>query len=214
MLFVDVDAMAKLAHWNLLEHLPTLLTLDWQQVVTVESLAPRARKAAKGNPDRLFSEVFAAANIVEVLPHVGRFDQSCDREILKILTNLTAMDVGEALLLAMTVAHPQGVFLTGDKRAIQALAQSPVANLFAGRVVIMEQVILHALSVLGRDKLLQHICPFLQCDRTISICLGSNCDNQAVEIRMALMSYISEIDRLVIPTLLCEKMPWLDPQIA
>lgn len=61
MLFIDADALAKLAHWQILPILPTITGMTWNRMATISSLKHRAHRASTKPDGRLFHCPHAAA---------------------------------------------------------------------------------------------------------------------------------------------------------
>uniref|UniRef100_E6QVN0 Uncharacterized protein n=1 Tax=mine drainage metagenome TaxID=410659 RepID=E6QVN0_9ZZZZ len=112
------------------------------------------------------------------------------------------IDSGEALLLAVASTDAKGCILTGDKRALRALALHGCASIFVGTILVIEQIIFECLQVKGREWILENICPYKNVDKAISNILGSQCDGSMESIVEGINSYITELVRLHDPRLL------------
>lgn len=201
MLYVDVDAVSKLAHWNILPLLPHITGLPWHGMASVSSLKHRAHRAIEKLDGKVFHTVKAATIAKEALIQMQEAGEP-DVDLLTALGSYKDIDPGEAVLLSLATGDDSSFLLTGDKRALRRLAKTEFAGRFSGRIVVVEQVLLHCLQYQGRDWVLQHVCPHRQIDKAISICLGSTCEASATDIEQGLTSYIGEIDRLFTPTFL------------
>lgn len=202
MLYVDVDAISKLAHWEILPALPELTGHAWSQMATVSSLKYRAQRAMTAPDGKLFLTTNAAEIAVRALEQMAVLDEP-DPDLLAEFAGSTTIDQGEAVLMAVTLQHGGSVLTTGDKRAVRGLAAMPISTRFSGRVRILEQVVAMCLHAKGRAWLLQHACPHRSIDKAVAACLGSTCTASEADIVAGLSSYIGEIDRLCVPTLLC-----------
>lgn len=201
MVYLDVDAVCKLAHWNVLPLLPELLQKPWEDMATISSLRFRVERAKLQPDGKLFHSTDAAeiaSTCIEKLTATG----TPPSEILAQLVDIPQVDPGEAVLLALVAADPEGIFLTGDKRALRALAKYPIAALFAGRIVCIEQILNSTLRLKGRDWFLLNVCPQRQIDRAISMILGSQCDASIDNLNLGIESYIGELNVLSDPSLL------------
>ena len=201
MLFIDVDAVSKLAHWNILPLLTQFTDLPWSSMSSIPSLLHRARRAVKTPDGKLFRCSEAAVLAQETLI---RMTEAPEPNV-DLVANLGAypdIDPGEAILLALATTKDDSFLLTGDKRALRRLAATDLAGQFVGRIVVIEQVLMRCLNDLGRDRLLKHVCPYRDIDKAVSICLGSTCDAKTHDIEAGLASYVAEIDGLASPTFL------------
>ena len=202
MLLVDVDAISKLAHWNILPLIPELTGRSWDEIGTVSSLIHRA-KCAVTKPDRKIFHTPAAAEIaVEVISQMRADLGEPSSQILDALSTSSQIDAGEAVLLATTADKPNGVFLTGDKRALRALATHELAPIFAGKIMLIEQVICLCLGSKGIDWVRENVCPYRNIDTAISVMLGSRCDASIASVQDGVESYLREIEGLHDPSLL------------
>jgi len=201
MLFIDADALSKLAHWNILAVLPELASTPWSGMATVSSIRFRALKATTVPDGKLFRCPKAAARSVEAIQKMSPL-AAPDATLLATFAAVPDIDPGEATLLALVASGPEDRLLTGDKRALRSLARLPEASRWCGRIFTVEQVIACGLKSKGRDWLLQGACPFRDMDKAVANCLGSSCDASETSIREGLASYIREMDRLHDPSLL------------
>lgn len=201
MLYVDADALSKLAHWNMLPLLPELTGYSWSEIATISSLKHRAARAQEKPDGKLFHSTDAAQAACSCISLMGQLPNH-DVTIMAKLSELQQIDSGEALLLATVVGDTNGCFLTGDKRALRELSRQYVAPLFAHKILIIEQLVLRCLEFKGRDWVLLNICPYKQTDKAISMILGSGCDGSMESITEGVFSYINEIEGLCYPSLL------------
>lgn len=205
MLYVDADALSKLAHWNILPMLPALTGYSWQDIATISSLKHRAGRSQE-SPDRKLFHTVEAAKLAFICISKMRPLTDPNTEIMALFSESQQIDPGEALLLATTINDPLGTFLTGDKRALRALSQHDCAPKFTGRILIVEQIVMKCLQNKGREWLLENICPYVQIDKAISCILGNGCDGSIESIEEGINSYINEIDRLLAPSLLSSNL--------
>ncbi len=203
MLFIDADALSKLAHWSILPLLPELAAIPWSDMATVSSIKFRAQKAATAPDGKLFRCAKAAARSVDAIRQMAVLGAP-DASLLATFADMPEIDPGEATLLALVTSSPEHRLLTGDKRALRRLAQLSDRTRWSGRIFTVEQVLAYCLHLKGREWLLQVACPFRELDKAVANCLGSRCDASASAIREGLTSYIGEINGLCSPSLLGE----------
>lgn len=207
MLYLDVDALCKLAHWNILPVLPELTNCSWVDLATVSSLKYRAIRSL-GTPDnKLFHSVAAVQCALGCIERMSPISEP-NVDLLEALSASSQIDAGEALLLALTADDPNAYFLTGDKRALKAVSQLDIASSFAGRVIIVEQILWRCLQTKGHEWLLENVCPYKSIDKAISIILGSRCDADALQVCEGLSSYVSQVVDMHNPSLLAEYGPY------
>lgn len=204
MLVVDVDALSKLAHWNILPLLPNLTGYVWGDIGTVSSLIHRANRATSTPDGKLFHSSDAARVAVDAMSRMGNL-AATSPEILDALSRSNQIDAGEAVLLASIADDPNGRFLTGDKRALRALSDLDCASRFAGKILLVEHILWDCLESKGRDWVLQNVCPFRDIDKAIAMILGSRCDANVENVTDGIRSYINEIAALHNPSLLVNR---------
>jgi hypothetical protein len=203
MFYADVDAVCKLANWNILQFLPELITAEWADIATISSLRHRIDQGIKKPDGKLFRSIQAAEVAKSCVALMSPLEAP-DSLLLEHLVSVPQIDPGEAILLALAADDPRGVFITGDKRALRALASHPIAPKFAGKVLCLEQLVEACLKLKGRDWFLSHVCPFREIDKAVSIILGSQCDAALEHLHEGFQSYIAELRVLHAPPLLIE----------
>lgn len=202
MLFIDVDAISKLAHWRILPMLPDLTGYSWKDMGTVTSLRFRAARSLKQPDRRLFHNAEAAQVALDCILKMCPLSEPRS-ERLAIFENSFQIDPGEAILIALTLDDSQGCLLTGDKRALKAVSEIvSVGELLVGRVLVLEQIFIMALKKMGRSWILENVCPSSDIDKAINIVLGSRCDAEEKMIELGIASYLQEIEQYQNPSLL------------
>ena len=175
MLVVHVDALCKLAHWNVLPLLPELTGYSWKEMGTVSSLTYRAKKAMATPDGKLFRSTDAAKAALDAIVKMGEPSEASP-SILAGLSDARQIDAGEAVLLATIADDPTGRFLTGDKRALRALSNLSCASHFSGKILLLEHILMGCLELKGCNWVLENLCPFREVDKAIAMILGSRCD--------------------------------------
>ncbi len=202
-LLVDVDVLAKLAHWGMLPDLPAFVGVDWDRMSTVASLRFRAQRAATKPDGKLFHTTDAAHAVMHALAQMAPLP-TVDPARLAAFQDATDIDAGEAVLFALLDGVADRCVLTGDKRAVRALSQLPAARraLLEGRLLVLEAVFLQALDLRGIEWLRERVCPSRALDKAIAIAMGSRCDAPPAAVIEALRSYHGELAVLCTPCLL------------
>lgn len=105
------------------------------------------------------------------------------------------LDGGESQLLAIVARRNFHCLLTGDKRAISAMAAVAI-ELAAGRILCFEQLMARIVFVVGADAVRPRICAEPQVDRALTACFG--CARDAVpqaDVVDGLASYVGYLKR-------------------
>lgn len=201
--FVDVDAMCKLAHWQILGLLPQLLNVQWRQCSTLSSTKFRAIKAQTKLDGRVFHSPQAPIAVLEAMREMAPVI-AIPPEGVTGFQDIVGIDPGEAILLAALQMHNASILLTGDKRALRTLSSLPGTERqpYAGRIMLIEQIVLMVLDTLGLSWLQASLCPWRQVDKAIAMAMGSRCDLAEVAVREGLHSCIHEIAHSCDPTLI------------
>jgi hypothetical protein len=200
-LIVDVDALVKLAHWGLLGELEGATGIPPERQATVESIQFRA---ARRDP-KLFRDATVADYLAVALSRFGAAWRP-DAEVVARLQGIAGLDAGEITLIAMLCSDPGAVLVTGDKRALRALAAPGLEDIVervVGRIACLEQVVLSALDRLGVGTLATSIEPHRDLDIAIRCAVPLPPYAVELEVRKGLLSYIEDL-RKDAPSLLYE----------
>lgn len=202
-LLVDVDAMCKLAHWRLLELLPAITGVAPASCSTLVSTKFRALRALDKPDGKVFRCVDAAKTVVSAVEAFGELPQP-DPALLTQFQDIAGIDAGEAVMLARLIEDPNALFLTGDKRALRAVAamNEEVRASIAERVVPVECVIKCVLDAFGIDELRARVCTWKDIDKAVAVVMGSRCDQAEASVRDGLATYLGELHALCQPTLI------------
>jgi hypothetical protein len=98
----------------------------------------------------------------------------------------------------MLCSDPSALLITGDKRALKALAAPALADIaqrIAGRVLCLEQVLLSELDARGASALAAAIEPYRELDTAVRCAVPLPAYATDTVIREGLGSYIGELNR-------------------
>ena len=190
-LVVDVDALVKLAHWSLLGELEGATGIPPERQATLESIRFRAARRDR----KLFRDAAVADYLAVALSQFGAA-WGPDAEVVTRLQGIAGLDAGETTLIAMLCSNPKAVLVTGDKRAIRALAAPGLEDIVervAGRIACLEQVVLSALDRLGAGTLATSIEPHRDLDVAVRCAVPLPPYAVELEVRKGLLSYIEDL---------------------
>lgn len=158
----DNDVILKLAQSDLLQYLPEILQENHNDIYVSPTaryqLLPRnTEKAIKKCGNQGIYE-----NIGRFLDTVREIEAIKDEGLFSLLGEIPYIDVGEQQLLAACVENPGALFMTGDKRCLQAVMdnQTIIATVHArliNSVVTYESALLLSVSLLGFDTVYQRL---------------------------------------------------------
>lgn len=178
---LDNDIILKLATCNLFDKTLTSLDVDWSQIKILTTAQYKFRKLNQQNRRRINFNY----NIEEALKVINNcskiLENNLNQDILIKLQDVEGIDVGEAILISyVSYQNQQGnpsYLLTGDKRCLQALANSGITEIIQHlnhRVWCLEQLILKNIQKHGFDFVKQNIVPVKDCDTALKAVFGSS----------------------------------------
>lgn len=162
LLLTDNDVLLKLAACDLFNEAFGALGGTYQDVRTLPTAryvfhaGKPAKSLKRWGPDitRRFGQFFRTAQAIDWVDET--------HPAAAELGAIDAIDAGEALLFAAAIERDDSLVLTGDKRCLKAMMQSPSCSAtrdsLAGRVVCFEQIIRKSVDARG----------FAQCCRRLS----------------------------------------------
>ena len=194
-LYLDVDALCKCAHWQLLDDLPVALDFAWIESATLTSVKYRAQQCCSVPDGKLFKTTTAALNVFNISQSMlGQLEP--DEEVINSLSGMAGIDPGEVTLFSAAAHADDILVLTGDKRALRGLGKqtvTPVIQKLQGKFICLEMLILILLNINGLEWVRQKICPHRDLDRAVQAILGSSCNASEESVREALSSYIKDL---------------------
>lgn len=201
---VDTDVLYKLTQYGLLakwfQSEPLGANCFW-----ILAAAPHMiKKKLKKNPPARglelaqaeFTEAVRKAIIFE--PSMEEIQLAAELELLAQKENL-ALDGGESLLCAVLLVRAKQPIFTGDKRALNGIAQLLAKGLYEKlnkNFVCLEQIILHMLESVHAQLIRNAICAESNAERAIAICFSCTATQFDFDnCRQGLLSYINNINK-------------------
>jgi hypothetical protein len=198
---LDNDVVLKAASYALADETLAVTTIDEfpPAMLGVGRFVVRNRLARASNiadPARAtaaFERMLAAMALVE--PDDAEMAAAADLEAEAIRRDLE-LDGGESQLLAMLANRACRLLVTGDKRAIAAMAIVAAAQA-GSRVACLEQLIAHVVAVNGTATVQPRICAEPNVDRAITNCFAcsSPVAPDDADVMGGLASYVGHLDR-------------------
>lgn len=198
---IDNDILIKGAAYDLLSEIVACASSTPQQAAvlgTAPFVCARAiqRKPIAGNKSLVQTRLTAfLANVEKLEPTDEETALAAEFEEAALSLSVP-LDGGESLLAAVAIKRDLKVILTGDKRAIGALAQvllaSPHAASLAGRIMCLEQAVFLLAQASSCMVIRGNICAEPRMDTAIAICFSCATSNPAtVPCEDCLQSYIA-----------------------
>lgn len=188
-LLADNDALIKAVHWDLLDLVPALVDGTWADVACLPTFPPRVHRAEP----RLFTDPTVAAQLETQLKLCGELPAP-DVSVLTALQAEPGIDAGELLLVGALATVPNALLLTGDKRALRALAGTATAAALQHRCICIEQLLWLALDHHGAAPLLDRVRRWEPRDQSAMAIFGRTGDKSEVDLREGLVSYVRALD--------------------
>jgi len=183
-LLLDTDVFCKLQLAGLLNEAVAALGVDLAECGRLPALPHMLRRGRlrKIHGGDACDALAAVAESLPVLPQPS--DEWLDR-----LVPVEDVDVGEAQILA-AAAEFSLVVVSGDKRALRAVKDvDGFAAALAGRIVVLEAVLLALLDRLGVETLRARIRSISTADAVVRVCFSSDAEDS----RAALVSYFESL---------------------
>ena len=189
-LLADNDVLIKLAHWGLLGELPATFGAQWSDLATLESIKFRAMRADA----KLFRTPQVAAALYQKLQVTSELPEPRSEDLSR-LQGIVDLDAGEVALLSAALANPAAVLITGDKRALRALAHPDLADIaeqLEGRVVCLEQLLEQIAAYRGPQFVIEGVLLHRDMDAGVRAIVGpSGCTHESLS--QGLASYVGDL---------------------
>jgi hypothetical protein len=179
---------------------PAMLSVG--RFVVRDRLARAQRFSDGGAALRRFESVLAQMSLLD--PTDEEIAAAADFEAAASRLNLE-LDSGESQLLAVLVNRAADVLITGDKRAIEAIALV-ATDAVQGRLASFEQLMCSIVGQVGAEAVRKAVCGEPLADKTMTICCScaSASAPTAAEMLAAIESYINHLRKRAAGTLFAQ----------
>ena len=203
---VDTDVLLKIAAYRLAVELIAVLEPKGEPAALGLTHLIAGRQLARKRTLR--DAAGAAAELDALLGMLGRLEPDDDEVTLAADLATVAqeqglpLDSGEAQLTAITVRRGLPLLVTGDKRALGALAQlvdgKPMHSALVGRLACFEQVLSSIATLTGEHELRSRICAEPEVDGAMRLACSCGRDAwDASQLREACDSSVGAIREYV-----------------
>ncbi|MGJ5856442.1 hypothetical protein [Serratia sp. G204Y] len=159
----DNDVILKLAQCDLLRYLPEILSENEHNIYVSPSarfklLSPKKPEKAL----RLCGNETVYQKVSDFLDRVQEIPEVTNEQLFQELGKVPNIDIGEQLLLASCMENPGSLFMTGDKRCLQAVMENQniiaaVHSRLINSVVTFESALLLSVRMLGFDAVYKQL---------------------------------------------------------
>ncbi|MGQ0507476.1 MAG: hypothetical protein ACT4TC_19395 [Myxococcaceae bacterium] len=188
----DNDIVHKLAALDLVSEACTTIGVALADVLVLPTaqykfLLKKPELGARKYGEAVHRRIVAALAVARVTPNAP------DAADEKMLADVPGIDAGEAVLFSI-VAKSNIRLVTGDKKAIEALATAPQCTghvrMLSGRVLCFEQLVLLLIDKFGFEVIQAKVIPAVSCDTSLRAAFGSGINATEANVRAALNSYL------------------------
>lgn len=186
----DVDVLLKLAACGLLEELVVLLGVGDDEVCILGTAIHKIQQL--GRQAKYPVEVVAQA--VDFCERHVNLPDATDASAFQQLVALgEGMEVGEAVMYSVALAHPGSLVVSGDKRAMARLGRLPqddrLLRGLQGRVICFEELLFRYWERHGFDRLRDRCCQGLEADGVLRLCFRGGLATLGSDASGGLRSY-------------------------
>lgn len=143
---------------------------------------------------KIVKDKHALADLMEFVGMINEVEDEAPIELLAQFSGIDQIDQGEAVLFALTALNDQSITITGDKRALKALAElggvSGALGLLQGRLKCFEQIIAELLLSRHEEIIIKKVSGH-HWDMAMHICFSLGKAGDALE---GLQSYYNKVN--------------------
>lgn len=179
----DTDAFCKLGAASLLEAVAERLGSPLADCARLPALPHQLQRGGirKRYGDVICEGLKPTASALAVIP-------APSSRTLELFRNIPNIDPGEAQLLALCIERGD-ILVTSDKRALRAVAAVPeLAARLAGKVVVLEAILLELCSINGEAHVRTCCAPAVGFDAMFAVCFSSG----NLDVVGSLRTYLDE----------------------
>lgn len=200
LVLLDNDIALKISCYDLVEEMLAVVT-PGGRFPAMLGVGKYVMRAKAERSSKINDVALAAASIDRLIgavaliePNEAELQLAADLEADAVRLGLE-LDSGESQLLAILTCRGYRLLVTGDKRAIKAMATiaPQIAN---GRVLCLEQLVARILATVEFDSVRARVCREPRVDQAVTICFG--CGQSSIQVEEALQaigSYVRDLSR-------------------
>ncbi len=192
----DNDIVEKLAVYDFLDDTLTAYDATKANICVIPSLKFRIGRKSRAKAEKRLGAA-AVDRVLDFLEGATEITEYSRPDYL-ILDDIMDIDAGEAVLLAATSSFPDFRLMTGDKRCIRKLCETPecrsIADRVKGRVICFEQIVLRLIDRFGFPHVLAKVLPLkLGNDMALRVAFGSGIHCTESNTVSCLQGYVDEL---------------------
>ncbi|NIE82532.1 MULTISPECIES: hypothetical protein [unclassified Burkholderia] len=199
---IDTDVLLKTASYKLLKQLLALAPFESKefgmiaaaQFVVTGKLKKKLKEPRLAEAKAHFQEAMSVIAAIE--PRSEELALAAELESAAVAMGVE-LDLGESQICALMVSREMNLMMTGDKRAIRAIAalKEHTACAYAhGKVACLEQLALWMIACAGLDAVQPSVCVLPAVDTSLTMALGCYSGGASLgSCHEGLTSYINSI---------------------
>jgi hypothetical protein len=199
LLLVDSDVFIILSAAGYLERAICLLGFRFEaarRLPALESQLIRGAAFRDRYPDAVRHEALKCCGMVASLT-----ERPDDSSVLDSLALVSDIDEGEAVMYALLKEQPSWLLVSGDKRAMCALAATPelsaVHNALTGRIICLEALIRKLVERDGIQPVAKAFAPLGAISKTLSVVFSKGETTSLADCMKALDDYLRDLTKQV-----------------
>lgn len=199
---IDTDILLKTASYQLLKQMLVAVPFGVGAPAMIGAaqfvVAGKLKKKLKGELLEAAKSHFSEAiqSIAALEPNADELKLAAKLESAALATEVD-LDVGESQLCALMYSRGIGLMMTGDKRAIKAIATLSHEESCAyvhGKIACLEQLVLWMIDHVGLNAIQPPVCAVPSVDTSLTMALGCHSGGSPeVSCKEGLASYINSI---------------------
>ena len=192
--FIDNDVAVKLAQWGLLKRFGLHLTKQGgAELFMVSTLKYRFNLGDPPKAEAMLGSSAAVAQLTNVVA-MCKPAKDHDAAVAKSLTDIPAVDAGEATLFAAAAHYDTALVDTGDKNALRALgglgAGHTALKALVGKVACLEQTMEYLVGRWSFAEVSKAVLAYPEADKSTHQCFAGKAEPAALA---ALQDKVAEL---------------------
>lgn len=191
--FIDNDIILKLTSCDLFWEAMDLLCIESVDIRILNG----ARFVFKGNKVKQQYPAEVRNKAIELIKDFATVTADLSNPLFSL--NIEGLDVGELTLIYEAIAEPNFYFLTGDKRCLRALVNTPelatAREKLKSRVVCLEQLIYKLIITEGFEVIRSKVTRARECNIALKVAFGSGDRSEEATVIWTLKERIKELNQ-------------------
>jgi hypothetical protein len=193
--YADNDIIHKLAAFGLLDETLHFLEITHSDIYVLITAKYKFRINKRDKGAKRYGEE-THGRICKIIASVNKLSNEPPSATVDCLGRSMGIDAGEAILFAAAAEDPQALILTGDKKALCALATSganEIVEQLAGRILCLEQIVAGIMDATSFEFVRDAVSKERDIDTTMKIVFSNGTMTAESDARQGLGSYTDNL---------------------